>query len=140
MGYGPVNGTPLSDLATDFGLSVAYDPNTNEVMIYNPTMGKSISFVNGKGGVYGVGGFTNGQNIVTDAASLSKYIGSFADGGMVDQTGWAQLHGSKTSPEWILNSDQMKNLVGSMGFNFTKNTPNTVPIIFRLIMDLLVCR
>ena len=38
----------------------------------------------------------------------------FSDGGEVDFTGLAMLHGSPAKPEYVLNNDQMKNLLSSL--------------------------
>lgn len=41
-------------------------------------------------------------------------IPGYANGGMVDYTGLAILHGSKSKPEFILNNDQMRNMLSSL--------------------------
>ena len=43
-------------------------------------------------------------------------IVGYRDGGMVDYTGLAMLHGTKSKPEFVLNNDQMKNMLS----NFTR--------------------
>lgn len=46
-------------------------------------------------------------------------IPGYANGGMVDYTGLAMLHGTKTKPEFVLNNDQMRNML------FTLTRPQT---------------
>ena len=41
-------------------------------------------------------------------------IPGYANGGMVDYTGLAMLHGSKSKPEFVLNNDQMRNMLSSL--------------------------
>lgn len=41
-------------------------------------------------------------------------IPGYANGGMVDYTGLAILHGSKSKPEFVLNNDQMRNMLSSL--------------------------
>lgn len=41
-------------------------------------------------------------------------IPGYANGGMVDYTGLAMLHGSKSRPEFVLNNDQMRNMLSSL--------------------------
>ena len=43
-------------------------------------------------------------------------IVGYRHGGVVDYTGLAMLHGTKTKPEYVLNNDQMRNMLA----NFTK--------------------
>ena len=38
-------------------------------------------------------------------------IPSYAKGGVIDYTGLAMLHGTKSKPEFVLNNDQMKNML-----------------------------
>ena len=40
-------------------------------------------------------------------------IPGYANGGMVDYTGLAMLHGSKSKPEFVLNNDQMKSMLSN---------------------------
>lgn len=48
-------------------------------------------------------------------------IPGYSSGGVVDYTGLAMLHGSKTKPEFVLNSEQMKKVVGAVLNPATKN-------------------
>lgn len=41
-------------------------------------------------------------------------IPGYANGGVVDYTGLAMLHGSKTNPEYVLNNDQVRNLLSNI--------------------------
>lgn len=41
-------------------------------------------------------------------------IPGYANGGMVDYTGLAMLHGTKSKPEFVLNNDQMRNMLSSL--------------------------
>lgn len=41
-------------------------------------------------------------------------IVGYKNGGMVDYTGLAMLHGSKSKPEFVLNNDQMRNMLSSL--------------------------
>lgn len=41
-------------------------------------------------------------------------IPGYTNGGMVDYTGLAMLHGSKSKPEFVLNNDQMRNMLSSL--------------------------
>lgn len=41
-------------------------------------------------------------------------IPGYANGGMVDYTGLAMLHGSKSKPEFVLNNDQMRNMLSTL--------------------------
>ena len=38
----------------------------------------------------------------------------YSEGGIVDYTGLAMLHGSPNRPEYVLNNTQMKNLLSSL--------------------------
>lgn len=40
-------------------------------------------------------------------------IPGYANGGMVDYTGLAMLHGTKSKPEFVLNNDQMKSMLSN---------------------------
>jgi len=42
-------------------------------------------------------------------------IVGYADGGVVDYTGLAMLHGTKSKPEFVLNNDQFKNIMSNIG-------------------------
>ena len=55
----------------------------------------------------------------------------FSDGGEVDFTGLAMLHGSPAKPEYVLNNDQMKNLLSSLvkprfSSNFSEGEKNKI--------------
>ena len=41
-------------------------------------------------------------------------IPGYANGGMVDYTGLAMLHGTKSKPEFVLNNDQMRNMLSTL--------------------------
>lgn len=47
-------------------------------------------------------------------AGQKLIIPGYANGGMVDYTGLAMLHGSKSKPEFVLNNDQMRNMLSSL--------------------------
>ena len=71
------------------------------------------------------------ENMSDDKASTytPKSLPGFAQGGEVDYTGLAMLHGTPNKPEYVLNNTQMKNLLGNLtkpGFksNF-KNSGNS---------------
>ena len=41
-------------------------------------------------------------------------IVGYKNGGMVDYTGLAMLHGTKSKPEFVLNNDQMRNMLSTL--------------------------
>ena len=47
-------------------------------------------------------------------AGQTLTIPGYANGGMVDYTGLAMLHGSKSKPEFVLNNDQMRNMLSTL--------------------------
>lgn len=54
-------------------------------------------------------------------------IVGYKHGGVVDYTGLAMLHGTKNKPEYVLNNDQMKNMISTFirpqtSSTLTKNT------------------
>lgn len=65
------------------------------------------------------------NNMSTDQASgyTALRLPGYANGGEVDYTGLAVLHGTPNKPEYVLNNSQMRNLLG----NLTK--PRTTSII-----------
>ena len=65
------------------------------------------------------------DNMSTDQASgyTALRLPGYANGGEVDYTGLAVLHGTPNKPEYVLNNSQMRNLLG----NLTK--PRTTSII-----------
>ena len=54
----------------------------------------------------------NNPNRIYPGQTLT--IPGYANGGMVDYTGLAMLHGSKSKPEFVLNNDQMRNILSSL--------------------------
>ena len=54
----------------------------------------------------------NNPNRIYPGQTLT--IPGYANGGMVDYTGLAMLHGSKSKPEFVLNNDQMRNMLSSL--------------------------
>ena len=56
------------------------------------------------------------DNMSTNNASgYNPYsLPGYSNGGEVDFTGLAMLHGSKSRPEYVLNNDQMKNLLSNL--------------------------
>lgn len=56
----------------------------------------------------------------SDANIASSTVPKFANGGKVDFTGMAMLHGSPNNPEWVLNNNQMENFIKLL------NRPNTI--------------
>ena len=53
-------------------------------------------------------------------------IVGYKNGGIVDYTGLAMLHGTKSKPEFVLNNDQMKNLISTFSRpNIQRNVSNT---------------
>ncbi len=48
------------------------------------------------------------------ASGYHSGIGGFAQGGEVDYTGLAMLHGTPSRPEYVLNNDQMRNLLSNL--------------------------
>lgn len=65
------------------------------------------------------------DNMSTDQASgyTALRLPGYANGGEVDYTGLAVLHGTPNKPEYVLNNSQMRNLLG----NLTK--PRTTSVI-----------
>ena len=47
-------------------------------------------------------------------AGQTLTIPGYANGGMVDYTGLAMLHGSKSKPEFVLNNDQIRNMLSTL--------------------------
>ena len=52
---------------------------------------------------------TSSISSIVNNSSLSGY----ARGGKIDYTGLAVVHGSKYNPEWVLNNEQMKNMIST---------------------------
>ena len=51
---------------------------------------------------------------MSDNASVGYSVPSFSNGGTVDFTGLAMLHGSPSRPEYVLNTDQVTNLLSNL--------------------------
>ncbi|MBQ7276036.1 MAG: hypothetical protein IJS58_02185, partial [Bacilli bacterium] len=56
------------------------------------------------------------DNMSTNQASnYTPYaLPGYADGGEVNYTGLAMLHGTPSKPEYVLNNDQMRNLLSNL--------------------------
>lgn len=54
----------------------------------------------------------NNPNRIYPGQTLT--IPGYANGGMVDYTGLAMLHGTKSKPEFVLNNDQMRNMLSTL--------------------------
>ena len=54
----------------------------------------------------------NNPNRIYPGQTLT--IPGYANGGMVDYTGLAMLHGTKSKPEFVLNNDQMRNMLSML--------------------------
>lgn len=64
----------LADIAKQNGWQTNYDNKTNKVSVINPGTGKSISFTNGTGQDYGMGGNQGGYNVVSDIQKLKQAL------------------------------------------------------------------
>lgn len=47
-------------------------------------------------------------------SNKTSNVPSYSDGGMIDFTGLAMVHGTPSKPEWVLNSGQISNLLTSL--------------------------
>ena len=54
----------------------------------------------------------NNPNRIYPGQTLT--IPGYANGGMVDYTGLAMLHGTKSKPEFVLNNDQIRNMLSTL--------------------------
>nr|DAJ39000.1 MAG TPA: LysM [Caudoviricetes sp.] len=62
-------------------------------------------------------------NLIRPGQNLT--IPGFATGGEVDYTGLAMLHGTKSRPEYVLNNDQMRNMLSNLTRPQTSSNINT---------------
>ena len=53
----------------------------------------------------------------------------YSQGGKIDYTGLAMVHGSKADPEWVFNNKQFKALAKYIAYEKTKVTPVAVPTL-----------
>ena len=67
----------LKDIASANNWNVIYDNSSGNVIITNPTTGKSVSFRSGQGQEYGLGGVLNGYNVVMDEAKLKQALAGY---------------------------------------------------------------
>ncbi len=86
---------------------------------YTVKQGDNLSRIAGMYGVsvdelYNLNRSTIGSNKNLIYAGQNLTIPGYKDGGIVDYTGMAMLHGTKTNPEYVMNNDQMKNLLTSL--------------------------
>ncbi len=87
--------------------------------------GKAIQVINGKltgsdGKPYTVD--ENG-NLKDKNGKVIKKVQVFQDGGTVDYTGLAMLHGSKSRPEAVFNTNQLNNLINMLSDPFKYSVP-----------------
>lgn len=66
----------LKTVSDQLGYTSTFDQNTGMVTIQNNYTGKTVSFANGEGQEFGMGGNTNGYNVVKDANALKSALGS----------------------------------------------------------------
>ena len=65
-------------------------------------------------------------NLATYVQMMKATMGSFANGGQIDYTGLAMVHGSKSNPETVFNAADSKKL-----YDLVHNTPNLIDSIVK---------
>jgi hypothetical protein len=97
----------LKDVASQLGYSVNFDQGSGTVIIINPQTGKAVSFKNGEGQEYGMGGIINDYNVVSD---INKLQSALSDGGQ-------QAYKEDNIPQQI---DLMKEAQNEFGLDSAK--------------------
>lgn len=95
------------------------DKKTTTSKTYTVKSGDTLSGIGSKYGIswkkiYEANKSVIGSNPNLIYAGQKLTIPGYANGGMVDYTGLAMLHGSKSKPEFVLNNDQMRNMLSSL--------------------------
>ena len=103
---------------TSIGNSVGSSNNITNETTYTVKRGDTLSGIGKKYGVswqkiYEANRNTIGSNPNRIYSGQVLTIPGYSDGGIVDYTGLAMLHGTKYKPEFVLNNDQMKNIMSS---------------------------
>ena len=104
--------TPADKLS---GYNTPIDTNTSNG---NASRGSSGAPSLNKGSYVSVKYINNGGSHPYNIDGLgwvkkSDIVG-YKNGGMVDYTGLAMLHGTKSKPEFVLNNDQMRNMLSTL--------------------------
>lgn len=85
---------------------------------YTVQKGDTLSGIGAKYGmswqkIYDANRAVIGSNPNLIYAGQKLTIPGYSDGGIVDYTGLAMLHGTPSKPEYVLNNDQMKNMIST---------------------------
>ena len=107
------------DTPTTTTSSSAPTTQTSNNKTYTVRSGDTLSGIGSKYGVswkkiYDANKSVIGNNPNRIYPGQTLTIPGYANGGMVDYTGLAMLHGSKSKPEFVLNNDQMRNMLSSL--------------------------
>ena len=107
------------DTPTTTTSSSAPTTQTSNNKTYTVRSGDTLSGIGSKYGVswkkiYEANKSVIGSNPNRIYPGQTLTIPGYANGGMVDYTGLAMLHGSKSKPEFVLNNDQMRNMLSSL--------------------------
>lgn len=104
----------MREIAAQNGLNVGWNNKTGDVTITDPNTGKSISYNNAdtsKFGDYGLGGFQNNANTVSD---VNKFLSNFkADTPKTTSTPTAPSYTPAVDNSGLINS-QYSNLINSL--------------------------
>lgn len=91
---------------------------TSTSKTYTVQKGDTLSGIGSKYGISWQKIYDANKNIIGSNpnkiyAGQKLIIPGYSDGGIIDYTGLAMLHGSPSKPEFVLNNDQMKNLINT---------------------------
>ena len=108
--------TPTS---TNVSSGSSSDSSGSSSKTYTVKSGDTLSGIGSKYGIswqkiYNANKSVIGSNPNRIYPGQTLTIPGYANGGMVDYTGLAMLHGSKSKPEFVLNNDQMRNMLSSL--------------------------
>ena len=104
---------------TNVGSGSSSGSSSSSSKTYTVKSGDTLSGIGSKYGVswqkiYNANKSVIGSNPNRIYPGQTLTIPGYANGGMVDYTGLAMLHGTKSKPEFVLNNDQMRNILSTL--------------------------
>lgn len=104
---------------TNVGSGSSSGSSSSSSKTYTVKSGDTLSGIGSKYGVswqkiYNANKSVIGSNPNRIYPGQTLTIPGYANGGMVDYTGLAMLHGTKSKPEFVLNNDQMRNMLSTL--------------------------
>lgn len=139
----PTTSTPqqqtLRDYAKNQGYTISYDDKTQNINILNPNTNKSVTFKSGEGSQYGMGGLSNGSNVISDPSKLAgalnlsnsasatpaqqsnSYLNGIEDNSVVKQTRQDELNSMyENMKQSQLTNALMQRQQSELGYNQSK--------------------